>query len=429
MMMGAAPPSLFGLVDSDFDTANDDEYSFTINLGAADPSRWILVSITWAGGFSLTLSDVELGGVPAAYMGQNTSASGGLGFAIFPYPTGTSALLEITLSGNANNCTVFVYREAKPNYYPSASVGRWSTTNSALLGNNWFPVNSDVVVMAHGFGTVDQNTILLSWSGSGSFSLDGEMVTETSSRHRVWSEEFASAADGTMITTTTAGSGANGSRYFSFSEIDFDDIVVPTCFNGTDANVGSRSILAGFGPNHADRMVIGIGMWSAGTTLTLSAFDINGSAATQRAINNGSSGAVMIYTQDVASGGAGPITFSAATMTASVIAGLVAIPDDSTPVDSGSGTANSTNLAINDIEIVEDGFVVIAATSQADEAMTLTFSGTDNPVLLFQFTMESTRYGLWIMKTTENLATGDFDLSSASSVIKRMAIASWGPQA
>ena len=99
-------------VASQGDSGNLTTYTFnSVSFGAADPTREIFVVFNSGVAAARTVSSVTIGGVAATVCASAfSSASSRLSCAFAAVPTGATGSIVITYSGQAQNCTIGVYR-------------------------------------------------------------------------------------------------------------------------------------------------------------------------------------------------------------------------------------------------------------------------------------------------------------------------------
>lgn len=108
-------------------------YTFTSqNIGTADAARVLVLSLAWSYSTNRSLSSITVGGTAATIVTQTNNQA----IAYIPYPTGSTATIVATFSGNITSLCVGVWdtRPRASKYYVGAAIANL-TGASASLGS------------------------------------------------------------------------------------------------------------------------------------------------------------------------------------------------------------------------------------------------------------------------------------------------------
>src|SRR5690349_13771148 len=105
------PPVIGLYVTTVTDSTNASSYSFgSTAIGAADADRTVIVGVGWSAGSARTVSSVTIGGNAAKIFAQRLSSDGGMAFAMLAFPSGTTATIDVTMSGTVTSIAVSTFQ-------------------------------------------------------------------------------------------------------------------------------------------------------------------------------------------------------------------------------------------------------------------------------------------------------------------------------
>jgi hypothetical protein len=105
-------PASVGFLQYTEITTNLTTYNFaTVNFGAADATRRIVIAVHWGAALNRTLNSASIGGVGATtHIDALASASTRVAIISALVPTGTSGTVSLTFSGACAQCAIGTYR-------------------------------------------------------------------------------------------------------------------------------------------------------------------------------------------------------------------------------------------------------------------------------------------------------------------------------
>lgn len=147
----------------DLKTATNSASSYTLSaasIGTADAQRVVIVGISYVNGDTETISAVTIGGVSASILVQSNSAleAVGAGIAAAIVPTGTTADVVVTLTGNVTGIGVGVW--ATYDLDAASAVATGSNTDLSGLAVNAQPFGFVIAV------TSNDSSRTMTWSGA-----------------------------------------------------------------------------------------------------------------------------------------------------------------------------------------------------------------------------------------------------------------------
>jgi len=337
------PATAFDLafVTSAVTTSGGTSFTFSSqSLGAADATRYIIVSAGGQVAADNTISSITVQGISGSQV--VTSGDGGETRAsiwIIAVPTGTTGDVVVTFSGTANNCGIAVYRMVgATSAIPTATASDNSITSNAESASLTIPTGGAGVGYFLMESTITTRTA--TWTN---LTEDMDQLIESSSAVNSHSSA-ASLTPGTSTITATASGSLLAAELVLAAWAPAPATVVltrGTCVSDTaNATTYSSSFgTVGTGASASDTglVVVGVTAEDGQTVFNVASMTINGSAATSL-IDEGGVGivdtAIFALPTEITNAAtvAVSVTFSEAISNATVCAWMITGLQSLTPV-------------------------------------------------------------------------------------------------
>lgn len=148
-----------GTATSNTDTVTSATFA-GVSIGSADPDRVLLIAITaQSTSPDIVITGVTVNGSPATIVRQATggigSDSGIVGLASIPFPSGTTATVVVSFSGNVGNSGVVPYSISKLISSTALSTANAATRpTSTGIGNQYIRINNAIDFKVDGYTIV-----------------------------------------------------------------------------------------------------------------------------------------------------------------------------------------------------------------------------------------------------------------------------------
>jgi hypothetical protein len=190
------------LTDTTSDVTDSTSYSFgSRNIGAADPSRYVIAGVVGTGINGSTISSVTIGGIGATLVVERTNGAVDAAIYIAAVPTGTTATVVVNFSAQKGRAMLYLWRAIGLRSSTAAA-----TASTATAVSNVLSVSLAVPAFGFAIGVAADNatTTTLTWSG---LTKDGDVPSAegatSSGASAVFSQQQAALAISFALNTSS----------------------------------------------------------------------------------------------------------------------------------------------------------------------------------------------------------------------------------